>query len=422
MDTTTPDEKSEIPVAAEAAAEVVPTPVADMAPISEPVPAPEPVPVPVMVSEPIPAPEPAAFLSSGVGASLRAAREARGKTLLECAKHLRIRQPFLEALEEGRHCDLPGGTYAAGFLRTYAEYLDLDSEELTRRFRQEGAGGFAAKAELSFPSPVTEGRIPGGAVIFLGLILAAFAYGGWYLLSTRESKVAEMVPPLPDRLSSVLNRQAALTGDSKPSPSEPGKPGEEVARVREEVVPPPETEDDKHPAAPPPAQMQPAPEPPKVEPPKAEPPKVEPPKAEPPKAEPPKAEPPKVEPPKAEPPKVEPPKAEPPKVEPPKADASPAADGRVFGTEHTDARVTLKATGDDCWVQVREMDGSLLVSRLLRRGDSYRVPNRPGLNLMVGNAGSLEVTVDGRKAPALGATGQVRRDIRLDPDKLLSGG
>lgn len=394
-------------------------------------------------SVPVPEPAPAAAapslaVNAGVGATLRAARDGMGKALPECAKLLRIRQTYLEALEDGRHGDLPGGTYAAGFLRTYSDFLGLDSEEMVRRFREEGAGGFKNRTELTFPSPVSEGRIPGGAVIFLGLILAAVAYGGWYLLSSGESKVTEMVPPLPDRLAGVLNRQASLTGDAK-APAEGGKPADD-ARAREEVVPPQEAEEEK-PAAPQPQAA--APEPAKAEPPKEEPPKVEPPKVEPPKPEPPKVEaqkiepakiepakvePPKVEPAKVEPPKVEPAKVEPPKVEAPKVEATaPAApaglpDGKVYGSEYADARVVLKAVGDDCWIQVREVDGSLLMSRLLRRGDSFRVPNRPGLNLMVGNAGSLEVSVDGRKAPPLGATGQVRRDIRLDPERLSNGG
>ncbi|RAU22945.1 DUF4115 domain-containing protein [Paramagnetospirillum kuznetsovii] len=401
----------------------------DAAPVAEMVvaaPSPEPV-APAVIAPPAP--------TSGVGPTLRAARERMGKSLADCAKQLRIRQPFLEALEEGRHRDLPGGTYAAGFLRTYAEYLSLDGEEMVRRFRQEGAGGFATRAELSFPSPETEGRIPGGAVIFLGIILAAVAYGGWYMLSANNAKVAEIVPPLPDRLSTILTRQAALTGDAKTA-GEAAKPAEEQVKAKEDVVPPQEAEEEKPVAppagvvAPPPVETAAAkpepvkPEPAKVEPPKPEPVKVEPPKVETAKVEPAKPEPAKVEPPKPEPAKPEPAKPEPPKAEAPKAEpgVTTGADGKIYGSETADARVVLKATGDDCWIQVRELDGSLLMSRLLRRGDSYRVPNRPGLNLMVGNAGSLEVSIDGKKAPALGAVGQVRRDIRLDPDKLSSGG
>ena len=452
METPVPDD---LPETSASPVEAAPAPVPEPEPVVAEAAAEAPV-AEVVPAAPVAEVAPAVSLY-GVGPTLRAAREKMGKSLAECSKQLRIRQPFLEALEDGRHADLPGGTYAAGFLRTYSEFLGLDGEELIRRFRQEGAGGFATRAELSFPSPVSEGRIPGGAVIFLGMILAAVAYGGWYMLSSRETKVAEMVPPLPDRLSTILNRQAALTGDAK-APGDEAKPGEDAAKVKEDVVPPAEVEEDKTPAAVPPPLVAPveqttlsstipaepvkAVEPPKpvepvkvveapkpVEPPKAvETPKaVEPPKAE---ASKPKPEPVKVadapkpvEPPKvAEAPKpVEPPKpVEAAKSEAPKPEA--ATDGKVFGTEFTDSRVVLKAAGDDCWVQVREMDGSLLVSRLLRKGDSYRVPNRPGLSLMVGNAGSLDVSVDGRKGPALGAVGQVRRDIRLDPDKLLTGG
>ena len=309
--------------------------------------------------------------SFGVGATLKAARERMGKSLPEAAEQLRIRRPFLEALEESRHKDLPGGTYAVGFLRTYAEFVGLDGEEMVRRFRAEVAGDFSGRSELMFPSPVSEGRIPGGAVIFLGLLLASVAYGGWYWLSSRETQVAEVVPGIPDRLSTILSRPAAVTGDvPKPAATpvaEPAKPAEELPKAKEEVVPPPEAEEEKAPTAPPappatvPVTPATAPEPPK-----------------------------------------------------PAAEEAKIADG--------DGRILLKATGDDCWLQVREMDGSLLVSRLLRRGESYRVPNRNGLNLMVGNAGALEVSVDGRKAPSLGSSGQVKRDIRLDPDKLMAGG
>lgn len=420
MDTPVSDDKSPVTAEPEVAA------IAAAAEPVQPEPAAEPVAIPAPTAEPVAAPQAEGAAAFAVGPTLRAAREKKGKSLPECSKEIRIRQPFLEALEDGRHRDLPGGTYAAGFLRTYAEFLALDGEEMVRRFRQEGAGGFTARAELSFPSPVTEGRIPGGAVIFLGIILAGLAYGGWYFMAAQRSKVAEMVPPLPDRLSSMLSRQAALTGESRDA----AKSAEDQTKVKEDVVPPQEAEDDKpSPAAPQILSPQ-APAPAELasvapEPPKAEPPKVEVPKVEPAKPEPPKVEAPKVEPAKTEPPKVEPAKPESAKVEPPKVEAEAPAtgvDGKVFGTEYADSRVVLKATGDDCWIQVREMDGSLLMSRLLRRGDSFRVPNRPGLNLMVGNAGSLEVSVDGKKAPSLGAAGQVRRDIRLDPDKLTSGG
>lgn len=396
-----------------------------------------------------------------VGQTLKTARELTGRSIDEVAEQLRIRQPFLQALEDGRHKDLPGGTYAVGFLRTYAEFLGLDGEEMVRRFRAEAAGELNARSELVFPSPVSEGRIPGGAVLFLGVLLAGIAYGAWYFLSARHSEVAEMVPPLPDRLASALNRPATVTGEAT-KPAETAKAEENQIKAEEpqatptaavkegEVVPPAEEEEAKAPTPVPtgPAPAAIAPSAPAAAPtvatiptapaavPKADPVKLEAAKADAPKAEAPKptaapapAAPPAPTATPAPAPTTATPAAAPapaPAQPQPAAASTPAPtptpEGKIIGQEHADSRIQLKATADDCWVQVREMDGQLLLSRLLRRGDSYMVPNRPGLTLMVGNAGALEVSVDGKKTAPLGASGQVRRDIKLDADKLQAGG
>ena len=85
------------------------------------------------------------------------------------------------------------------------------------------------------------------------------------------------------------------------------------------------------------------------------------------------------------------------------------------------SRVTLIAKVDS-WVQIRGTNSELLLTRVLRAGDKYHVPNRSGLTLMTGNAGAIEIAVDGRSLPPLGPAGEVRRDVSLDPDELLKGG
>jgi cytoskeleton protein RodZ len=93
---------------------------------------------------------------------------------------------------------------------------------------------------------------------------------------------------------------------------------------------------------------------------------------------------------------------------------------RVYGEENVGARVVLKAN-QDAWVQVRDRQGTLLLTRVLRVGDSYMVPNEADLTLLTGNAGGLEVSVDGRALEPLGPVGAVRRNIPLDPEALISG-
>ena len=43
----------------------------------------------------------------------------------------------LKAIEDSRFQELPGPTYAVGFVRTYGSYLGLDGEDVVRRFREE---------------------------------------------------------------------------------------------------------------------------------------------------------------------------------------------------------------------------------------------------------------------------------------------
>lgn len=93
---------------------------------------------------------------------------------------------------------------------------------------------------------------------------------------------------------------------------------------------------------------------------------------------------------------------------------------QVFGEGNWEARVVLRARSD-AWVQIMGGDGVPLLTRILRAGDQYLVPNRDGLMLMTGNAGAIEITVDGQPAPSIGGVGTVRENVSLEPDRLLAG-
>ncbi len=61
-----------------------------------------------------------------IGNTLREARLRRALDIADCESATKIRAKYLRALEEEQFEILPGPTYVKGFLRTYAEYLDLD--------------------------------------------------------------------------------------------------------------------------------------------------------------------------------------------------------------------------------------------------------------------------------------------------------
>jgi cytoskeleton protein RodZ len=70
-----------------------------------------------------------------IGEKLRLAREQHTYTLDQVARDTHVARRFLQALEEEDFSAFPGETYAMGFLRTYAEYLGLDADELIGLFR-----------------------------------------------------------------------------------------------------------------------------------------------------------------------------------------------------------------------------------------------------------------------------------------------
>jgi cytoskeleton protein RodZ len=90
---------------------------------------------------------------------------------------------------------------------------------------------------------------------------------------------------------------------------------------------------------------------------------------------------------------------------------------RTFGLTNQNTRVKLRAV-QESWVQVRGPDGEVLLTRVLRPGESYLVPNRDGVRMVTGNAGGLEVLLDGEVMPALGRPGEVLRNISLEPADL----
>jgi cytoskeleton protein RodZ len=90
---------------------------------------------------------------------------------------------------------------------------------------------------------------------------------------------------------------------------------------------------------------------------------------------------------------------------------------QAYGVADTNARVVIRARADS-WVQVQGPNNELLLTRILRAGDAYYAPDRSDLVLMTGNAGAIEVIVDGEVIGPLGPEGEVRRGVNLFADDI----
>ena len=69
-------------------------------------------------------------MSANIGQQLRQKREQRSLTIDQAASATRIRSRYLKAMETGEFGVLPSPVHARGFLRAYAEFLELDAEPL----------------------------------------------------------------------------------------------------------------------------------------------------------------------------------------------------------------------------------------------------------------------------------------------------
>ena len=117
--------------------------------------------------------------AAGIGAELRAAREALGLGLGQVAQQLKFAPRQLEALEADRFGDLPGGTFARGMVRSYARLLKLDAEPMVsrigKRFEVPEVSQLAAR--YSQPVPFSDsGRR--STLVYLGLSLGVLLLGG----------------------------------------------------------------------------------------------------------------------------------------------------------------------------------------------------------------------------------------------------
>lgn len=462
----------------------------------------------------------------GVGSLLRASRLRCGEELEDVAQVLRIRRRHIQAIEDGDFASLPGTTYAVGFIRAYADYLGLDSDEVVRRFKEGQATETSKqkKNELSFPSPMSESGVPRGAVVFLGIIIGLIVYGGWYTSTVDNDFFERWIEPVPARLAALLpggSDAPAVSAENQTTPApESGSPSapqvdqQAPANNADTLVSKPDAEpsseatvqnqmesstrDASTQSADPVSTSVTAPSPgtqtvvtenPEIQPSNPGP-SVESVQetvgvagsqigAQPsssvqasaavtakvkatPAATP--LETPKVEIariattiPAAQPIAGDPRAPNP--VESAGAlstgtadtaatmSAPPPVSGRVVkttpastmasaptdtakaptssavaaATSASDSRIVVTAISDS-WVEIRELVSDEWVwGKLLKTGESYEVPNRDDLKLKSGNAGGLTITVDGTSVPAIGASGEVVRNVLLDPVRLKAG-
>lgn len=118
--------------------------------------------------------------STPFGEHLKREREMRGVSLEEIAAATRISTRFLEAIENERWDQLPGGVFNRGFIRSIARFLGLDEDSLVAEY----ALGLKDNAETRV-AVVLPGERPRSwrtvVAVILAIIVAILAVAGGIL-------------------------------------------------------------------------------------------------------------------------------------------------------------------------------------------------------------------------------------------------
>ena len=156
---------------------------------------------------------PTGAAASTVGQELKAARESRGEDLAAVARTLRIRKDHLQAIEEDRPDDLPGRTYAMGFVRSYADHLGLASGEYVERYKSEITGRSELSPLKGLPPDTGETRLPYGWLVMALIVAGLVGYAGYHLVRSAGLPSIQTVAPVP----ATMRPQAARSRLAAPA-------------------------------------------------------------------------------------------------------------------------------------------------------------------------------------------------------------
>ncbi|MDF2702792.1 MAG: hypothetical protein K0S10_1738, partial [Rubrobacteraceae bacterium] len=174
-----------------------------------------------------------------IGAVLEKARKQRGLTLDEAEYATKIRKRYLDGLEREDFGVLPDAVYARGFLKTYANYLGLDGEDLARqlrdrrRSRRERTFAYGAPKTSEFDKPlINPGELNGEERrgiswptilnLLVALLLVAAVVGSLYYVGLGAQRLEESPDARPQAREDVADNPQRPAG--APSGAENGAP------------------------------------------------------------------------------------------------------------------------------------------------------------------------------------------------------
>ena len=158
-----------------------------------------------------------------LGDILENARKKKHLDIEDISTTLCIKPIYIEALEKGHYYVFPARAYTVGFLRTYAQFLKLDTDEILQLFYQETTDTkeepmdmLVIEKKMALPSKKT-------LAIVIGIFIAFYVI--WYLIAksySPQSLIEESLPAIePEPMAVAQEEQTPV--EEKIEESEPVK-------------------------------------------------------------------------------------------------------------------------------------------------------------------------------------------------------
>lgn len=117
---------------------------------------------------------------ASIVADLRRARLSKNLEISAIAGDLRIRRDYLAALEAGDASALPERVYTLGFVRSYARYLDMNIEDVLKRFKLEVLQDDQQANYYDPPKPMNENTRPNRKILLISVAILFLSFGAWF--------------------------------------------------------------------------------------------------------------------------------------------------------------------------------------------------------------------------------------------------
>lgn len=270
-----------------------------------------------------------------VGQILKTARLAQGIPLEEISKSLCINKRQLLNLEDETEsfvCDV----YQLGFVRLYAQYLGLETEDIVKQFKNQALYQTNPK-RLTFPGPLPGRGIPNWQILGLSSLAIVAIIIGWKWMDTYDP-----APYSPSEI--VMKADKATNGNLELSSHKAEEPL--VTPSGQAAVP-----------------------------------------------------------------------------EVPIQEVSMQETAKPFEVTSPDLaflprEVILNVT-EEAWIEVKDQEGHVVINKIFKPGESYKFEESGNLFLTTGNIKGTQLLSAGKNFPLNGESGEVKRDIPLNPEKWL---